>query len=66
MARNNGLDTPRETRRSIRPNYDPEAFGRMSERFARFSHTAGFIPITMLSLSIPTIRITSLMAMTVD
>jgi len=25
MARNNGLDTPRETRRSIRPNYDPEA-----------------------------------------
>lgn len=36
MARNNGLDTPRETRRSLRPNYDPEAFGRMSERFARF------------------------------
>ena len=27
MARNYGLDTPRETRRSLRPNYDPEAFG---------------------------------------
>jgi uncharacterized membrane protein len=43
MARNNGLDTPRETRRSIRPNYDPEAFGRMSERFARFLGTARFL-----------------------
>ena len=40
MARNYGLDTPRETRRSLRPNYDPEAFGRMSERFARFLGTA--------------------------
>lgn len=43
MARNNGLDTPRETRRSLRPNYDPEAFGRMSERFARFLGTARFL-----------------------
>lgn len=43
MARNNGLDTPRETRRSLRPNYDPEAFGRLSERFARFLGTAGFL-----------------------
>ena len=43
MARNNGLDTPRETRRSIRPNYDPEAFGRLSERFARFLGTARFL-----------------------
>lgn len=43
MARNNGLDTPRETRRSLRTNYDPEAFGRISERFARFLGTARFL-----------------------
>ena len=43
MARNNGLDTPRETRRSLRPNFDPEAFGRLSERFARFLGTVGFL-----------------------
>jgi uncharacterized membrane protein len=43
MARNHGLDTPRETRRSIRGNYDPEAFGRLSERFARFLGTARFL-----------------------
>ncbi|CAN2216890.1 COG4420 Predicted membrane protein [Candidatus Nanopelagicaceae bacterium] len=43
MARNNGLDTPRETRRSLRGNYDPEAFGRLSERFARFLGTARFL-----------------------
>ena len=28
MARNNQLDTPRETRRSLRPNFDPETVGR--------------------------------------
>ena len=43
MARNNGLDTPRETRRTLRPNFDPEAFGRLSERFARFLGTARFL-----------------------
>ena len=43
MARNNGLDTPRETRRSLRPNYDPDSFGRLSERFARFLGTARFL-----------------------
>ena len=43
MARNNGLDTPRETRRTLRANYDPEAFGRLSERFARFLGTARFL-----------------------
>ena len=43
MARAFGLDTPRETRRSLRPNYDPETFGRMSERFARFLGTARFL-----------------------
>jgi len=41
--RNSGLDTPRESRRSIRPNYDPEAFGRLSESFARFLGTARFL-----------------------
>jgi uncharacterized membrane protein len=41
--RNNGLDTPRESRRSIRPNYDPEVIGRISERFARFLGTARFL-----------------------
>lgn len=43
MARNNGLDTPRETRRTLRPNIDAEAFGRLSEKFARFLGTAGFL-----------------------
>ena len=43
MARNNGLDTPRETHRSLRPNFDPETFGRLSERFARFLGTARFL-----------------------
>jgi len=43
MARAFGLDTPRETRRSLRPNFDSETFGRMSERFARFLGTARFL-----------------------
>ena len=43
MARNYGLDTPRETRRSLRGNIDPETFGRLSERFARFLGTARFL-----------------------
>lgn len=43
MVRNSGLDTPRETRISLRPNYDLEAFGRISERFARFIGTARFL-----------------------
>ncbi len=36
------LDQPREVRRSrfTRPSYNPEAFGRASERFARFMGTA--------------------------
>ncbi|CAB4778641.1 unannotated protein [freshwater metagenome] len=43
MARSNSLDTPRETRRTLRPNFDPETFGRLSERFARFLGTARFL-----------------------
>lgn len=42
-SRPSGLDTPRESRRSLRPNYDPEVFGRLSERFARFLGTARFL-----------------------
>jgi uncharacterized membrane protein len=41
--RSSGLDTPRESRRSLRPNYDPEVFGRLSEKFARFLGTARFL-----------------------
>lgn len=43
MARSNRLDTPRETRRSLRGNIDPETFGRLSERFARALGTARFL-----------------------
>jgi uncharacterized membrane protein len=37
------LSIPRESKRSIRPNYDPETLGRLSERFARFIGTARFL-----------------------
>ena len=43
MAKNSRLETPRESRRTIRPSYDPETFGRLSERFARFIGTARFL-----------------------
>jgi uncharacterized membrane protein len=38
------LDQPKADRRvTLRPDYDPEAFGKLSERFARFMGTAKFI-----------------------
>ena len=37
------LDTPVAPRRSIRPHYDPDAFGRVSEQIARFLGTARFL-----------------------
>ncbi|AEW96366.1 MULTISPECIES: DUF1003 domain-containing protein [Streptomycetaceae] len=37
------LDQPRAPRRSLLPAWDPEAFGRMSERIARFLGTGRFI-----------------------
>ncbi|WP_131737911.1 DUF1003 domain-containing protein [Actinomadura roseirufa] len=39
------LDQPREIRRTFvpRPSYDPESFGRLSERIARFLGTARFL-----------------------
>ena len=43
MADISKLSIPRESRRSLRPNYDPETFGRLSERFARFIGTARFL-----------------------
>jgi uncharacterized membrane protein len=43
MARISRLELPRESRRALRPSYDPETFGRLSERFARFIGTAKFL-----------------------
>ncbi|MEU6983228.1 DUF1003 domain-containing protein [Streptomyces sp. NPDC046324] len=37
------LDLPRERRPRFLPEYDPEAFGRVSERIARFLGTGRFI-----------------------
>ncbi|MEV5411647.1 DUF1003 domain-containing protein [Thermopolyspora sp. NPDC052614] len=38
------LDLPRQPRAvRLRPHYDPEAFGRLSERIARFLGTARFL-----------------------
>lgn len=38
------LDQPREPRRGVpRPSYDPDAFGRLAENFARFLGTARFL-----------------------
>jgi uncharacterized membrane protein len=40
----NRLDIPREIRRGLpRPSYDAEAFGRVSERIARFIGTGRFL-----------------------
>jgi uncharacterized membrane protein len=37
------LDLPRERRARLLPEYDPEAFGRFSERIARFLGTGRFL-----------------------
>ncbi|MFE3070367.1 DUF1003 domain-containing protein [Streptomyces sp. NPDC059247] len=37
------LDQPRERRARLLPEYDPEAFGRISERIARFLGTGRFL-----------------------
>ncbi|MEV0220435.1 DUF1003 domain-containing protein [Streptomyces sp. NPDC050704] len=37
------LDQPQRPRRRLLPEYDPEAFGRLSERIARFLGTGRFI-----------------------
>ncbi|MFE3164703.1 DUF1003 domain-containing protein [Streptomyces sp. NPDC059224] len=41
--RGHRLDQPRPPRRRIVPEWDPEAFGRLSERIARFLGTGRFI-----------------------
>jgi uncharacterized membrane protein len=43
--RSTRLDQPRELRRTLvpTPTYDPEAFGRLSERIARFIGTGRFL-----------------------
>jgi uncharacterized membrane protein len=43
MTSGDRLDEPRELRTRLRPHYDPEAFGRLSEQIARFLGTARFI-----------------------
>ena len=43
MKEKSRLSVPRESKRSLRPNYDPETLGRLSERFARFIGTARFL-----------------------
>jgi uncharacterized membrane protein len=40
---NNRLDLPRRGKRSLRHTYNSEAFGQLSERFARFLGTANFL-----------------------
>lgn len=42
MARER-LDQPKEVRRSLVPSYDADAFGRLSERIARFLGTGRFL-----------------------
>jgi uncharacterized membrane protein len=45
-SRQRRLDVPRDTRRALmpkRPEYDPEALGRYSERIARFLGTGAFL-----------------------
>ncbi|MFG3252807.1 DUF1003 domain-containing protein [Streptomyces sp. NPDC048172] len=41
--RHTRLDVPRTPRRSLLPDYDPDAFGRISERIARFLGTGRFL-----------------------
>lgn len=43
MKEKSKLSIPRESKRSLKPNYDPETLGRLSERFARFIGTARFL-----------------------
>jgi uncharacterized membrane protein len=42
-SRSARMDQPRDRSRTLRPDYDPEMFGRLSERVARFIGSARFI-----------------------
>ncbi|WP_328815462.1 DUF1003 domain-containing protein [Nonomuraea cypriaca] len=46
------LDQPRALRPSLRPHYDPETFGRLSERIARFLGTARFLVYMTVFVSV--------------
>jgi uncharacterized membrane protein len=46
------LDQPKGPRRKVLPEYDPEAFGRFSERIARFLGTGRFIVWMTLAIII--------------
>jgi uncharacterized membrane protein len=48
------LDQPLEARRTLlpRPHYDPEAFGQVSERIARFLGTARFLVYMTVFVSV--------------
>jgi uncharacterized membrane protein len=37
------IDMPKDPNKGLRPNYDPEMFGRFSERIARYIGSAAFI-----------------------
>jgi uncharacterized membrane protein len=43
VVRGPRLDAPLEQRRSLKPTYDPETFGKLSERIARFIGSWRFI-----------------------
>ncbi|MFI1395171.1 DUF1003 domain-containing protein [Streptomyces sp. NPDC020681] len=46
------LDVPRTPRRTLLPEYDPEAFGRFSERIARFLGTGRFLVWMTLTVAL--------------
>jgi uncharacterized membrane protein len=46
------LDLPRAERRSLRPHYDPEAFGRLTERVARFLGTGRYLIVQSILIII--------------
>ncbi|HEV7193471.1 MAG TPA: DUF1003 domain-containing protein [Jatrophihabitantaceae bacterium] len=46
------LDQPRVERRGFRPNYDAEAFGRLTERIARFLGTGRFLVIQTIAIAV--------------
>ncbi|MGX1881087.1 DUF1003 domain-containing protein [Streptomyces sp. NPDC055287] len=46
------LDQPRPARKRLLPEYDPEAFGRFSERIARFLGTGRFLVWMTLTIAL--------------
>ncbi len=46
------LDQPRDPRRSFGPKYDPEAFGRWTERVARFLGTGRYLVYQTITTAI--------------